>query len=104
MSLLSVVFFIPDVSRVPTSGSAIQPLAGRLVEQMHERRVRLEPDLVARRELVALAEHGDDLLASELGEHLGFRAGRLDHDNLSLRAVVGDGEMLGTDAINHRLA
>src|SRR5215470_15740725 len=71
---------------------------------MHERRVRLEPDLVARGELMTLAEHGNDLLAAEFGEYLGFRAGRLDHDDLGFRAVVGDGEMLRTDAIDHRLA
>ena len=40
---------------------------------MHECRVWLQPDLVARIELVTLAEYGDDLLAAELGEHLGFR-------------------------------
>src|SRR2546429_7260507 len=84
--------------------SAIQSLASRLVEQMHERRVRLEPHPVARTELVALAEHGDDLLAAELGKHLGFRAGRLDNDDLGLRAIIGDGEVLGADAIDHRLA
>jgi len=48
---------------------------------------------------VALAEHGDDLLAAKLGEHLRFRAGRLDHDDLGFRAVVRDGEMLGPDAV-----
>ena len=49
---------------------------------------------------MALAEHGDDLLAAELGEHLGFRTGRLDHDDLGLGAVVGDGEVLRPHAID----
>ena len=49
---------------------------------------------------MTLAEHGDDLLAAELGEHLGFRAGRLDHDDLGFGAVIGDGEMLGPDAVD----
>ena len=71
---------------------------------MHERRVRLQPDLVARIELMTFAEYGDDLLAAELGEHLGFRAGRLDHDDLGFGAVIGDGEMFGTDAVDRRPA
>src|SRR5258707_8715814 len=83
---------------------AIQSLASRLVEQMHERRVRLEPDLVARTELMAFAEHRDDLLAAQFCEHLGFRPGRLDHDDLGFRPVVGDGEMLGPHAVDHGLA
>ena len=51
---------------------------------MDEPRIGFEPDLVARLELVALAEHGDDLLAAELGDDLGLRAGRLDHLDLGL--------------------
>src|SRR6266446_6154735 len=69
---------------------------------MHERRVWLQPDLVTRVELVALAEHGDDLLATKLGEDLGLRAGRLDHDDLGFRAVVRDREVLGPDAVHRR--
>src|SRR5258708_22789597 len=79
--------------------SGIQSFACRLVEQMHERRVRLQPDLVARIELMTLAEHGNDLLAAELGKHLRFRAGRLDHDDLRFGAVVRDREMLGPGAL-----
>ena len=67
---------------------------------MHKPRVRLEPDLIARLELMALAKHGNDFFAAEFGEDLGLRAGRLDHDDFGLGAVVGDGEMLGTDAVN----
>src|ERR1700761_270641 len=65
----------------------LQALAGRVVEQMHQRRVRLEPDLVARTELVTLAEDRDDLLAAELGKHLGLRSRRLDHHDLGFGAV-----------------
>src|ERR1700737_988211 len=57
--------------------SGIQSFASCLVEQMHERRVGLQPDLVARIELMTLAEHGNDLLAP----------------------VVRDGEVLGPDAV-----
>src|SRR5260221_9683627 len=49
---------------------------------------------------MTLTEHGDDLLAAELGEYLGFRAGRLDHDDLGLGALIRDGEMLGPDAVD----
>ena len=68
---------------------------------MDEPRIGLEPDLVARLELVALAEHRDDVLAAELGDDLRLRAGRLDHLDLGLGAVVGDGEVLGPDAVDH---
>src|SRR4051812_32948531 len=67
---------------------------------MDERGIRLQPDLVARVELMTLPEYGDHLLAAELGEYLGFGAGRLDHHDLGFGAVVRDGEMFGTDAIN----
>src|SRR4029079_14793983 len=81
---------------------SIQSLAGRLVGQMHERRVWLEPHLVARIELVTLADPGAYLLAAELGEHLRLRARRLDHDDLGFGAVIGDGEMFGTHAVDRR--
>src|SRR6185503_1457374 len=71
---------------------------------MHERRVRLQPNLVARIELVTFAEYGDDLLAAEFGEHLRFRAGRLDHDDLGFGAVVSDGEVLGANAVDRGTA
>src|SRR5882672_7529549 len=82
----------------------VQSLSRGPVEQMHERRIRLQPDLVARIELMPLAEHSDDLFAAELGEDLGLRAGRLDHDNLGFGAVIGDGEMFGPHAIDGGLA
>src|SRR6266702_1552197 len=84
--------------------SAIQSFTCRLIEQMHERRVRLQSDLVARIELMTLAEHGHDLFTAELGEDLGFRAGRLDHDDLRFGAVIGDGEVFGPHAVNGGLA
>src|SRR5712671_4792275 len=67
---------------------------------MNELRVWLEPDLVARLELVTLAENRDDVFAPELGDHLDFGAGRLDHLDGSLGAVIGDDEMLGPDAVD----
>ena len=67
---------------------------------MHERRIGFEPDLVARLELVTFAEHRDDFLAAELGEDLRLRAGRLDHHDFGFGAVVGDGEVLGPDAVD----
>jgi len=83
--------------------SGVQSLPRGLVEQMHERRIGLQPDLVARIELVPLAEYGDDLFAAELGEDLGLRAGRLDHDDLGFSTIIGNREMLGPHAIDGRL-
>ena len=65
-------------------------MSGRLVEQMHELRIGFEPDLVARLELVAFAEHGDDVLAAQLGDDLDFGAGRLDDHDFGFGAVIGD--------------
>src|ERR1051325_3789549 len=67
------------------------------IEQMHETRIGLEPDLVARLECMALAKHRDHLLVAELGDDLNFRAGRLDHLDLRRRAVLGERKMLGPD-------
>src|SRR5215831_20060746 len=75
---------------------------------MHEPGIGPEPDLVARLELMPLAKHRDHLLAAEPGDDLGFRAGRLDHLDLGLDAVLvaafRDGEMLGPDAADHGAA
>src|SRR5947207_15414276 len=67
---------------------------------MNELRIWLEPDLVARLELVTLAEHRDDVFAAELGDHLDFSPGRLDDLDGSLGAVIGNDEMLGPDAVD----
>src|SRR5215471_926013 len=79
---------------------SVEPLARALVKKMHERGVGFQADLVARIELVALAEHRDHLLAAEIGENLRFGAGRLDDDDFGFGAVIGNGEVLGTDAID----
>src|SRR5664279_1689997 len=88
----SVIFGILPVLLVLSSTNNFiddsQSLAVRLVEQMYKRRIRLQPDLVARIELMPLAEHGDDLLAAELGEYLGFRTGWFHHHDLGFGAVV----------------
>ena len=55
---------------------------------MHHPRIRLEPDPVARIELVALAEHRDDLLTAEPRKHLRLRSRGLDYDDLGLEAVI----------------
>src|SRR5690242_4393468 len=67
---------------------------------MNELRIWLEPDLVARLELVTFAEHRDDLFAAKLGDNLNFGAGRLDHLDGGLGAVIGDDEMLGPHAVD----
>src|SRR5215207_3779020 len=82
----------------------VQPLPGGIIEEMHQARIGFEPDLVARLELMALAEHRDDFFAAKLGKYLRLRAGRLDHLDLRLRALVGEYEMLGPDAVDRRPA
>src|SRR5665647_917235 len=97
----SVIFGILPVLLVLSSTNCfienLYSLAGALVEQMNQRRIRLQPHLVARIELMPLAEHGDDLLAAELGEYLGFRTGWFHHHNLGFGAIVRDREMLRPD-------
>src|SRR3981189_1747761 len=82
----------------------IQAFATLGIEQMHETRIGSEPDLVARLELVALAEYRDDVLAGQLRHHLDFRAGRLDHLDGGLGAVIGDGEVLRPHPADDRAA
>src|SRR3954454_4192684 len=69
---------------------------------MNERGIWFQPDLVARIELMTFAEHRDDLLAAELGEHLRLRARGFHHHDLGFRAVVRDGEMLGPDTVDRQ--
>src|SRR3954471_17974283 len=85
-----------------SSSASLYAFARRLVEQMNHGGIGLQFDLVTRVELVTFAEDRDDLLTTELRKHLRFRAGRLDHDDLGIGAVVSDGEMLGTHAVNDR--
>src|SRR5579872_3592549 len=59
-----------------------------------------KPDFIARLETMAFAEHCDNVLPAELGGDLNFRAGRLDHLDHRLRTVIGNGEVLGPNAIN----
>src|SRR5262249_863212 len=70
------------------------------VGQMQPSWIWLEPDLVARFEVVAFAEHRDDVVAAELGGDLQFGAGRLDHQHFGLGAVLGDDEVLRPDAVD----
>src|SRR3954454_1537689 len=84
--------------------SGVQPLTRGLVEQMDKPGIWFKPDLVARIELMAFAEHGDDLFAAEPRKHLRLRAGRLDYDDLGFRAVVGQRKMLRPHAVDRRLA
>jgi hypothetical protein len=49
-----------------------ETFSGRLVEQMDQVPIRLEPNLVARLELMTFAKHGDDLFTAEFGENLSF--------------------------------
>src|SRR5581483_2484213 len=84
--------------------SVAETLTRRLVEKMDKPRVRLEPDLVARLELMAFAEHRDDFFAAELGDDLQLRPCRLDHLDLGVGAVVGKHKMLRPHAAQRRAA
>src|SRR5215467_13564135 len=53
---------------------------------------------------MTLAEHGEHILAAEPGNELGFRAGRLDHLDFRIDAVVREREVFGTYAIDDRSA
>src|ERR1700682_28745 len=67
---------------------------------MDELRIGFEPDLVARLEIVALAEDRDDVVTGEPRRDLDFGARRLDDDDLARRAVVGEREMFGPNTVD----
>src|SRR5437660_10368375 len=69
---------------------------------MHELRIGLEPDFVARLELVTLAEYRDHVVTAELGDDLDLGAGRLDDQDFGLRTVIDDAEMLRPNAVDDR--
>src|SRR5262247_3422953 len=77
-----VMALFPPLSRVETSPAWF-------VEQMRQSWIWLEPDLVARFEVAAFAEHRDDVVAAELGRDLQFGAGWLDHQHFGFGAVLG---------------
>src|ERR1700722_8510789 len=82
---LFIVPFLPFYwlfGRPVNTQQILKSLAGRLVEQMNQRRLRFQPDLVARLELMTLAEDGDNLLAAQLVEHLRFQSSQLDNHKL----------------------
>ena len=51
---------------------------------------------------MTFTEHGDNFLTAELGKHLRLRTGRFHDDDFGFGAVIRDGEVLGTDAVDHR--
>jgi hypothetical protein len=55
------------------------PVSRRFVEQVHESRVGLQPDPIARLELVAFAKYRNDVLAAQSRHHLKLGAGWLDN-------------------------
>src|ERR1700743_270612 len=68
---------VKKVMVVPPLVFSVDPLSGGFVEQVDEPRIGLEPDLVARLEGVALAEHRGDVLSAivmtaESGDELSF--------------------------------
>src|SRR5690348_11351849 len=78
--------------------------SARRVEQMRARNVRHEADVVAGPAVDAIAHERGHLLPVEAAEQLRVGARGLDHDDLGRQAVAaGDGAMLGTHAVEHRL-
>src|SRR6267143_5370085 len=82
----------------------VEAFAGRLVEQVNEARAGLEAHAVAWFELMALAEHREHVLTTERGDKLGFRAGRLDHLDFRIDAVVRQNKVLGAHTVDGRRA
>src|SRR5438067_2274518 len=84
-----------------------EPLARRLVEDVHHRRIDAKCDLVSRIHDGAAMRDEHDLSFSDLDQQLGFRTGGLDDDDLagdrSRRIRRGEVEMLGPDAIRDPL-
>src|SRR5579875_3998844 len=71
---------------------------------MHEPRIGPESNLIARPELVTLAEHRDDFLTPHFCDDVKLRAGRFDDLHLGLGAIARQGEMLRPDAADDRAA
>ena len=61
---------------------------------------------LARRKTAAVAEHRNDMILAPAKAQLQqrLRAGRLDHGDTGLQPFIGQLQMLGPDAIDHRLA
>src|SRR3546814_8879870 len=70
---------------------------------MHEVAAWSQPDLLARPEIMALAELRHHLAMTDTREDLRFRAGRRDDDDLRFDAVIRELQVLRTDSVNGRL-
>src|SRR3546814_8843104 len=70
---------------------------------MHEVEAWSQPDLLARPEIMALAELRHHLAMADTREDLRFGAGRLDDDDLRFDAVIRERQVLRTDSVNGRL-
>src|SRR3546814_6845201 len=70
---------------------------------MHEVEAWSQPDLLARPEIMALAELRHNLAMADTREDLRFGAGRLDDDDLRFDAVIRERQVLRTDSVNGRL-
>ena len=79
-----------------------EPLAGLRVEQMDRVEIRRQREAVARLRRNPLPEHAHDLLAAELGENLGLRAGRFNHRDLGPEVASGERQVLGANAVDAR--
>src|SRR5690242_4704730 len=82
----------------------LEPLAGLLVEQVHDPGVGPDVDRLARIGRDALPENADHLLIAALDHDLRLGAHRLDDDDLDRHALGCRQEVLRTDAVDRGLA
>jgi hypothetical protein len=76
--------------------------AGLLVEQMDALWDRTHEKALARGSCDAFSEHCRYLMACGIGNHLSFRASRLDYDRVCTEPSVAEAEMLRTNAVECR--
>src|SRR3954452_19901109 len=97
-------FVVAAVPRRPCPYGLYEPLAGLLVEQVHDPGVGPDMDGLAGTCRDALAEDADHLLVAALDHDLGLGAHRLDHHDLDRHALRCGQEMLRADAVDRGLA
>src|SRR3546814_14773093 len=78
----------------------LHPPPGLAVEEVHEVEAWSQPDLLARPEVMALAEFRHYLTMADTREDLRFGAGRLDDDDLRLDAVRSEERRGGKECVS----
>src|SRR3546814_11496813 len=81
----------------------LHPPPGLAVEEVHEVEAWSQPDLLARPEVMALAEFRHYLTMADTREDLRLGAGRLDDDALRLETDIRERQMLRSDSVDGRM-